>query len=250
MTAMRLKRYPSPSGGFALGKMSVGATMLKQGKTARDYVQDGLIAMWDGTENAGWGQHSNAAPVDLINGVQLTAFGSPVITDTTFDTPPGANYYADISAFKDAVNNINFTFETVLSGARAGNNGVFSMGSTGSRALWIYGNGAYNISTVNIMATSYLQAISPKYQNDETFRLSVVGGATPLVLIGTTEYHGTYGTLTSNARDRVYIGALEANGAYSSAFKSFRNIRLYSRALTADEIAHNYAIDKERFNLP
>ena len=27
-------------------------------------------------------------------------------------------------------------------------------------------------------------------------------------------------------------------------------IRLYSRALTADEIAANYAIDKARFNLP
>ena len=27
-------------------------------------------------------------------------------------------------------------------------------------------------------------------------------------------------------------------------------LRLYSRALTAAEIAHNYAIDKARFNLP
>lgn len=26
--------------------------------------------------------------------------------------------------------------------------------------------------------------------------------------------------------------------------------RLYSRALTAEEIAHNYAVDKERFKLP
>lgn len=28
------------------------------------------------------------------------------------------------------------------------------------------------------------------------------------------------------------------------------HIRAYSRALTADEIAHNYAVDKARFNLP
>ena len=61
MTAMRLKRYPSPSGGLALGKMGVGATMLKQGKTARDYVQDGLVAMWDGIENAGYGIHDTNA---------------------------------------------------------------------------------------------------------------------------------------------------------------------------------------------
>ena len=36
---------------------------------------------------------------------------------------------------------------------------------------------------------------------------------------------------------------------FSAALKSFRNIRLYSRALTADEIAANYAIDKARFNI-
>ena len=38
--------------------------------TARDYVQDGLIAMWDGIENAGWGVHDAAATVwkDLSGG--------------------------------------------------------------------------------------------------------------------------------------------------------------------------------------
>ena len=37
--------------------------------TARDYVQDGLIAMWDGIENAGWGQHEDSPIVwkDLTN---------------------------------------------------------------------------------------------------------------------------------------------------------------------------------------
>ena len=31
--------------------------------TAKDYVQDGLIAMWDGVENAGWGVHDPNATV-------------------------------------------------------------------------------------------------------------------------------------------------------------------------------------------
>ena len=40
----------------------------KSGYTAKDYVQDGLIAMWDGIENAGWGVHDPNATVwkDLI----------------------------------------------------------------------------------------------------------------------------------------------------------------------------------------
>ena len=29
----------------------------KPGYTAKDYAQNGLLAMWDGIENAGWGVH-------------------------------------------------------------------------------------------------------------------------------------------------------------------------------------------------
>ena len=41
--------------------------------SARDYIQDGLVAMWDGIENAGWGKHDDNATewVDLVNGVSL-----------------------------------------------------------------------------------------------------------------------------------------------------------------------------------
>lgn len=41
--------------------------------SARSYVNDGLIAMWDGIENAGWGVH-DAAPTawtDLIGNCHL-----------------------------------------------------------------------------------------------------------------------------------------------------------------------------------
>ena len=38
--------------------------------TAKDYVQDGLVAMWDGIENAGWGVHDLSATtwVNLAGG--------------------------------------------------------------------------------------------------------------------------------------------------------------------------------------
>ena len=41
--------------------------------TARSYVQDGLVAMWDGIENAGWGVHDNNATnwVDLVGGASI-----------------------------------------------------------------------------------------------------------------------------------------------------------------------------------
>lgn len=33
--------------------------------SARNYVQDGLVAMWDGIENAGYGVHSDN-PLDFV----------------------------------------------------------------------------------------------------------------------------------------------------------------------------------------
>ena len=216
--------------------------------TARDYVQSGLVAMWDGIENAGWGQHHNDAPIDLMGGVQLIAYGSPVVTATTFDTPQGAYYYADIPAFKDAIANRCFTFEAVLSDGLAVKNGIFSIGN---RGLWIYGNASYNLETVNALATSYNQGFtSLKYTADGAFRISIVGDTTLKVIIGGSERSGNYGSLASMTGTRCYIGGMNAVSAFSSALKSFRNIRLYSRTLTAEEIAHNYKIDKERFNLP
>ena len=36
--------------------------------SAKDYVKDNLVAMWDGIENIGWGQHDNNTSIwkDLI----------------------------------------------------------------------------------------------------------------------------------------------------------------------------------------
>ena len=43
--------------------------------SAKSYVQDGLVAMWDGIENAGWGVHDASATTwtDLIGGITPTA---------------------------------------------------------------------------------------------------------------------------------------------------------------------------------
>ena len=45
-----------------------------EGKSASDYVQDGLVAQWDGVENAGVGLHedSPSAWVDIVGGLAIT----------------------------------------------------------------------------------------------------------------------------------------------------------------------------------
>ena len=57
----------------------------KSGPTAKDYVQDGLIAMWDGIENAGWGSHDSDITIwkDLIGGIGDATIDRNLITFMT-----------------------------------------------------------------------------------------------------------------------------------------------------------------------
>ena len=61
---MSLHRYPSPSGGIALGKMGVGARMLL---SARDYIMGGLIRQMDAIETTGYGQRVYADGTRMVN---------------------------------------------------------------------------------------------------------------------------------------------------------------------------------------
>ena len=54
----------------------------------------------------------------------------------------------------------------------------------------------------------------------------------------------------SSTSNNFYIGGDAYNPEEYTLLGRVFNLRIYSRALTAAEIAHNYKIDKERFNLP
>ena len=60
-----VKALSIPVGGTArdVKAVAIGGVVVWRKRTARDYVQDGLIAMWDGIENAGWGTHDPNATV-------------------------------------------------------------------------------------------------------------------------------------------------------------------------------------------
>ena len=248
MTAMRLHRYPSPSGGIALGKMGVGATMLKQGKTARDYVQDGLIAMWDGIENAGWGVHDATATT-----------WNELVSDTALALASGVSWTAN-SATASGLSRTWATFETNT-----------TLGATIDAALSL-------TAVFKTSDTSNLQFVLL-----DTLRRDCLGIAPNALGIGLrqaiplTTASGKVWSLTANyasssaqTSDDAYVdgtansdrgyanfsnpmtASIAIGGGYNSGWFSgeIYNLRVYSRALTADEIARNYAIDKERFNLP
>lgn len=258
MTAMRLKRYPSPSGGFALGKMGVGATMLKHGKTARDYVQSGLVAMWDGIENAGWGTHNPSATAwaDLTgNEGSVPAVGTPKWTDNAFDGSRDDNSAVGVY-FKSSSNNLGEIIQTgtysieiaVTPGTTIqSNGGIVGIGS--SRQFWIWeANNVrdYFIDAIQSSQGAWDRPTDNSRDKSYVYQFSLNNGTGLFLVNGTLMQTKSYST-ASKTSDGFCIGWIDV---YNTTRSQIHSIRMYSRALTAAEIAANYAIDKERFNLP
>ena len=202
--------------------------------TASDYVQTGLVAMWDGIENAGWGVHDANATVciDLVGGVlsidgaaQPTAF---VTSNTGKKILNNIDTSADMTIewlWRDAGTERNCQVYTLTSNnaLRYQVNDISSSYATYQIRYW---NGTSQVS---------------KYPMQKTIR----GGAITYSN-GVFSVYGD-GVIKASYNDAVASDSIRTGISKNTAFNS---LRFYSRALTAAEIAANYAVDKARFNLP
>ena len=227
----------------------------KRTPTAKDYVQSGLIAMWDGIENAGWGTHDPNATVwkDLVGSLDAEKSGSPMVGDKFTNTSNG--YWILPSGILSIVQADNLTAEVVFKsdGIDRSNQGVVGIGD--NRALWLFfGNppsGTSSSLTWQVRSSSGIRV----WYNEGTFGAgthssSVVNNNKVCncyldATLRTKTVDVAAGTSTSSSS--LWLGRMTG---YNNFYGNIYSIRLYSRALTADEIAANYAIDKARFNLP
>lgn len=212
--------------------------------SAKSYVQDGLIAMWDGIENAGWGVHDDAATtwVDLIDGRILTLTeGITIDSDAIGFSLKESAYSSDsmglttsnvihgeicIDMPRPTVNNLYAQFAS--SNSRIFANSYDFRGGI-SLATVVAGHGAWPSGKHTMSAhwpsnTLHIDSI----QRDAVSTLDswVVGFESTII-----------GDVIRDGRNRGFKG-------------SIHSIRIYNRQLTAAEIAANYAVDKERFGLP
>ena len=249
MTAMRLKRYPSPSGDIALGKMGVGATMLKQGKTARDYVQSGLVAMWDGIENAGFGVHDSNATIwkDLVGNQDMTLSEYGSFSDNAL-VCAGTGYAASRGALFNAFVYAEAVVEYDILERQIGNiviwgewNGMYG-GYVNSMDMFVYSDTLIQVGGSNLFYTKSSDAKSFALQYSRPNSTDIFAKLNGANLTTTTK--------TDNWATRYGIGYFGGRGSGYSFKGKIKRVAMYSQIPTADEIARNYAIDKERFNLP
>lgn len=227
------------------------AFLMSGGKpTARDYVQSGLTAMWDGIENAGWGQRNSTASswLDLIGGRVFSGSCGWSDTAATFN---GSQILSG-TASEEIADSDAMTIEAVCWATNI-------TGVTASTCCYVYAPKSYPggknyrevwfgkhlavfgskfVSGKAITATTTPRSYSFDYSNSLGYRDGVSAS-----LVASPDYWhvsrpsigGSYDYNASTAR-LMMIGAIHS-------------IRVYSRALSAAEVAANYAIDAARFGL-
>ena len=213
------------------------------------YVQDGLIACWDGIENAGAGVHDGGATVwkDVKGGYEFSLTGVTVDADRmTF--AGNASSYGMLSS-NDTVSTFvaakNGTLEIVYAARTAPGTQVMLQSSNSSGMAF-----GMNDSTTLLPNTSSSNSSRPKYTfNSGTTTNSVAvrysAGVSASVFANGSAASSSGSDYWWYPEPETYIGVRSNKKAFFPG--SIYCIRLYSRQLTDAEIAANQNVDQLRF---
>lgn len=227
--------------------------------TAKDYVQDGLIAMWDGIENAGWGVHDPNATVwkDLVGQFDMRiGDGTVVVNSDNFQFMSGE--MLNVSKVSQA-RLIEICFKINLKSKSSQElflaNQCSDFGVSGSN--W---GGVFIFFKDNIIYCGAGNTWNKQLPNSTNLSEEELSQKMQLsVFLEVNDGYVVPSSFRLNNSDRELV-----SGDYyqvSSTTRVGRNaarplldsnvyfIRLYSRNLTESEFYANYAIDKARFNL-
>lgn len=243
------------SGNFNLGpdKSKPVISLFDLKPTAANYVRNGLIAMWDGIENAGLGVHDANAQiwVDLSGNRNSLTLYNPIYVDGIMHFTQGSYAQGSLQMLPADIT-IEFAHRNLIKMRAEGQtqdtwSAIFIKHSN-------YTYGGYYIE-YNASGLAGIRA-DTSYSGRWNFGSAQVAGTATLIADGENKYAYQNGELKgSTSRNLnesftpqfVRIGRQDANQWLTA---DYCNLRIYSRALTAAEIAANYAIDKRRFNLP
>ena len=207
----------------------------KHTPTAQDYVQSGLVAMFDGIENAGWGVHDENATKwrELVTGVDYDVAGTwdgNVFVPATTDL--NSAFIQNVIAYLPRT--IEFCSDNTDVLTNNQYNGFYFYGSDR-----IYSRGRGTRTQISFISSD---------AGLSTVMYSGPKGGTLSLVSNLNEATGFING--ASAVSGEIIGKTVEASLYWYGNSRINCLRIYSRALTASEIARNYAIDKARFGLP
>lgn len=207
------------------------------------YITDGLIAMWDGEWNAGGGAHDP----DSVIWKDLAGRNDMFLWNT------GCQFYGNFlktaaSQHCAVLRKINGDDIVTIEGVVRpyGNDGLVIAQFSGSDSIgkWLgfRANGSVNFSSA--ASCAFVDSITSihSYSGVNAFgkfvdsRIRVDGKLMITQGVG----------MSWGGKDATSINSIASTYTVSDIYC----MRIYSRELSADEVAENYAIDKARFGLP
>ena len=236
------------------GRQIVSEEDVASGPSASDYIQEGLVCLYDGIENQGFGNHIEGIGlpwVDCISGIQIAQ-----------------NYQVRVGLYKDGV------------GCPLGNGPVIPLPpevptmtewtveycadmavGVGTSPSFLRGNKSvrtnypvmqWYVPSVSAMILAGGYGYGLYIQNSENrtmysfFRMSLTSHIAGLALLGdeTISKRNGLAPWGQFETDSLYMVDYTKDEGYIMRIKC---IRIYNRPLTDVEIEHNYKIDCERF---
>lgn len=238
------------------------------GYSAMDYVQSGLVAMWDGIENVGYGQpHSSSATTwkDLTGNYDVTYQGSttPVWSDNYIEFYPvnsQAFYNSQLNQSNVFGNPCVATIESVI-------HPRFSIARY-SGMVGFQGDGSKGIEPLSHENGSTLcqTRLTDGTQLKMTFNKSEICTNNVIRFVSVFDGVGLKCTVYRNMtkiKEQSFTNAQFSNlnkvgwyvgRSYSNSACGFDGriyaVRCYNRVLSGEELMYNYEIDRERFSIP
>ena len=237
-----------------------------------NYIQDGLVAQWDGIENGGAGIHWDIAAngwKDLVGGLVLTKMGGEPTTDTTgvslgsktklqvYDQGGRATTVGRVLG--STVKTVEIVGRDCTSGAQ--NFFLLAMDGTDSSQtinrllMWYTDSSAHILGSVAMPQSNGISWFNDNdfgLAADENFSAAIVQpSAAQCLRYSNGQQCGSVSVANVVDRSDRNSAAISLHGWYgkegSAQTAYISAIRIYNRALTAQEIARNHALDAIRF---
>ena len=228
---------------------SLAASPMALASSTASYIRNGLVAHWDGVENAGRGVHDPSATVwkDLVAGREFTLY-NVTVEDNGMVFAGAQTSYGELGAADTAA-----TFENASDGTLEI---VYASRSDNGSQIFLQSSEASG-HAASIWQSSRFVAACGSANNSPYFNFTS-GKATNIVSVlytsakpGTARVNGN--RLTSAGLD-CWVGATDVTTIGTRTSKSnnpfngaIYSIRVYNRRLTDEEIDANHAIDRKRF---
>lgn len=221
------------------------------GEWTNPYITDGLVAMWDGEWNAGQGVHGDELPIDIIgNNGRLFDIGlngsrgSFSVSQKSIITSDYTALLLPESISGTEEYTITFVGKVIKGAPYAGVIGGDSEKIQIMHGYCIIGGALLSKSAVvtgdhSEWTLSFGKDVQTLYKNG-----IVIGTTDSWRALVSSDYYGI-------ARYSLFLlrGIINATSTIVHDGE-FESCLFYNRALTADEVAANYSINKARFNLP